>query len=87
MAFTTTFVDFAGQILENQYARIEWLTAHRDRLTVTVGIYSTNPPAPGEHPHTAVEYAMIPFSLKSDKGVWQQAYEGIKQWFPESVDC
>ena len=75
-----------SDVLQNQYIRVQHVLVNKDTMDVYIAVFSDVPEA-GDEPHTVEPFRRLPFDMYSTQNVWQQAYEGIKQWFPESVDC
>jgi len=88
MAVIATYVDDRDYVYPDQYINIHKVTASKTSMDVEVAIFHSQKSfADGEPPHTAHIIKNVAFDMFDTRNVWQQGYVGIKEFWPDSVDC
>ena len=84
MAVIHNYIYPSGSEFPQQYCRIETAFVTKTTITYSVGVY-LNKDATDNPPHALDQYE-ADFDLYSELNVWQQAYEALKQRWPDTVD-
>ena len=84
MAIIRTIIGIKGNVFPDQYCRVDEVTTDKSSMRFTIGIYLNK--AATDFPPHAAEVFEAPFDLYSSLNIWQQAYEAIKQLWPDAVD-
>ena len=88
MAVIATYVDDRDYVYPDQYINIHKVTASKTSMDVDVTIYHSQKSfEDGEPPHTAHTIRNVAFDMFDSRNLWQQAYVGVKAFWPDSVDC
>ena len=85
MAVIKTITTEVGAVFPDQYCRIDEMTATKTQMTYTVGIY-LNESVADAPPHRAIQFSGE-FNLYSPLNVLEQAYNHLKQHWPDAIDA
>lgn len=85
MAVIKTITTERGVVYPDQYCRVESARVEKTQMQYDIGIYF-NKSATENPPHRVDTFGAV-FDLYSDQNVWQQAYENLKNIWPDAVDA
>lgn len=86
MAIQTNIFAERGEVFTDAYCRIERVTVTRNQMHVEYGVYKTQQEAVDEIPPFLIFDVHGEHVLNSEKNIWQQAYDIIKQRHPNCSD-
>lgn len=84
MAVIKTITTDRGAVFPNQYCRIEEMTATKTTMSYSVSIYMSQELI--DNPPHRIEMFNGEFNLYSPLNVLQQAYDNLKQHWPDAID-
>ena len=85
MAVIRTITTDRGAVFPNQYCRIEEMTATKTTMSYNVAIYMSQDVT--DMPPHRIETFNGEFNLYSPLNVLQQAYDHLKQQWPDAIDA
>lgn len=68
-----------------QYVRVESVRSEKEKMIVDVGVHLSEQTSREIPPHR-IEHVEGPFDMYSELNLWEQAYQYIKQRWPEHTN-